>query len=458
MYLVFSLVLTLLAFVYGEKRLLAIPVVALLAYSLYIKQSLIFYYFIIANFLGYGYTKGIVIVSITDVVFMVLLWCFLFSGKAALVRNVIKEHKVTFVLFSTFAFISIISYVLNVAHYDKYTLVYSLFYLFRVFQFIIIWLITMSLDINKRTFNLIVSIILLVSVFQLPHAVYQFLFGEDHLDTGAYKRFHITGTISYHHTALGTFMLLPLALATSKLVLSKEILKRILYGSIVIIIVALIVFSGSRSALLGVAASVFLYLCTRIRLSKEFFGLLLGVFTVSFLMYWLTPLKEVLNQTFSSGQGTLDVSSASRFYIWQGALIAYGKSSILTKIFGFGIGAFITIEYPFTLWHGSFHISGAHNNLIHVLCEVGLLGFLSYIAMWGYICYTLLKTKSPYGKYLFYATIALFVSGVAQETFWFQKSMGNLWTLYIFIYALIMKYVHSSDADTAEVETNSIGE
>lgn len=439
LFLLFSLVTVLLAFTFGEKRILLIPPFALFTYSLYIKSSLIYYYFIIVNFLGYGYTKGIINISITDGVFLLLLSFFVFSGKANQIRRIFEKYKTTLFVFTLFFLLCILSYVLNVSHYDKFTLVYSLFYLFRVFQFIAIWMMLSTLDIDKRMFNTTVMLILILSVLQLPFAVYQFLFDENHLDTGAYKRFHITGTISYHHTALGTFMLIPLALGLSKLSLSESLLRKISYSAIVLIIIALIVFSGSRSALLGVAVSVFLYIVKRIRFSKEFLGLIVCVVVVSIVMYLFTPLKEVFKQTFSSGQGTLDVSSASRFYIWQGALISFGNSSLLTKLFGYGIGAFITIRYPFTLWRGAFHITGAHNNLIHVLCEIGIVGLIVFLILWGYICYTLLKTKSKYGMFLFYSTIALLVSGVAQETLWFQKSMGNLWTFYIVVYSLVIK-------------------
>lgn len=39
----------------------------------------------------------------------------------------------------------------------------------------------------------------------------------------------------------------------------------------------------------------------------------------------------------------------------------------------------------------------------------------------------------------FFLTIALLGSAMAQETFWFQKSLGTVWIMYMIVLALILR-------------------
>ena len=92
------------------------------------------------------------------------------------------------------------------------------------------------------------------------------------------------------------------------------------------------------------------------------------------------------------------------------------------------------------IWGSSKAASGAHNNLLHVLCEIGIFGLIIYILFFYNVLKGLYRYfNNPLSKAYFFLTIALLASGITQETFWFQKAFGSFWLFYMLFLAIILQ-------------------
>jgi O-antigen ligase len=266
------------------------------------------------------------------------------------------------------------------------------------------------------------------SVATVFAAIYQLFIEQSSLYaiTGA------PGLSGGHHSALGTFLVLPIALAISRLLNNRK-------GKFVDILILLLSIAGifwaqSRSSIFS------LFICIPILGIKYFFGqrkrwiILVGIFVaLSTLGSLLGP--AVYEKTFKA-KGGIDLSSYSRLIIWQGALTSYENYPLYKKIFGSGISAYKINNTLPSMLDGSKSINGGHNQYVHALIETGLFGLMCFLYLWGstflYLYRRLYSNPELLGVWL--TLTALIISGVVQENFWFNPWHG--YTFYAFIFFL----------------------
>jgi O-antigen ligase len=213
------------------------------------------------------------------------------------------------------------------------------------------------------------------------------------------------------------------------------------YGAFALLSLLVLIISGSRSVLAGVAVALLVMFILRFRwkwtyiLGAAGFAIGIGGLLV------VTPLKSIMLQTIQSQEtGALDVSSLLRLRIWQGAIDHFAEWGWFKRLVGEGIGAYSSIQYDQFVTIAR-RASGAHNNFLHALIETGLVGLVTFLLLFGGIL-ALLYRRSKRDKLslaFFYITLALLFSGLTQETFWFQPALLNFWLFYMSLLCVILR-------------------
>jgi O-antigen ligase len=261
-----------------------------------------------------------------------------------------------------------------------------------------------------------------IFVFQSSLVFYQYLFQGAIMPGGTY----------HHHGMIGNVMTISLGWHIALFFKAKTKTPKILYAVLSLVALLAILFSESRSSLVGIGISALLFIALHFRLNKMYIFSLLFSLVFAYLLLQYSPLQQTIDRTFNSSPAGLDPSSLGRILIWKGGWNYFVNAPLLIKLFGHGIGQYITVPYEFWVEMGRL-TSGAHNNLLHVLIETGIVGLIVFIIVFIKILSELWKIReiNLFAKYMFYSTIALLASGLTQETFWFQNSFGSFWLFYI---------------------------
>jgi O-antigen ligase len=232
---------------------------------------------------------------------------------------------------------------------------------------------------------------------------------------------------------LGTMMLIGIALFITAFLDSRNIIWKIACLISVALLFHIIIVSATRSALIALpfAGAAWLLMMSR-KKPLQTIVIILAAIAGAYLFFHSSPGSRFIESMFMQGDGSLDESSLSRLFIWEGGIRHFITTGISGKFTGVGIGAYPTIPYPFVLWGGNRFASGGHLNLLHVLLETGVIGLFLFCWLFWVILRSLWRkrTGNSLAFVLFYCTIGLLGSGLFQETFWFQKAFGSMWMFY----------------------------
>lgn len=422
--------------------LIAIPPLILSVAYVIFKPDHIIYLFVMSHFLSIPlYKKMSFVVSVPELMYHVLIFSFICAPTfLKTVRKFFFPRNTAFYLLIVLFVISIFSWIINVPTLQSKFILSGAWYIYRFTQLLLVFYIFYNLEMSEEFKERLVYIVVIFMALQVFVCVLQFYIHSDLSYAVARNRVH--GTFGHHHAMIGSYALIPIGFALYRYFTHDTLRDKIIALVLAIASFSVIILAGARSALSGVILAGALYTVMSFRFKKIYFIYLLGALLLLILLYFLTPLKLIVNQTFFSQEThTLDASSASRFLIWLGGIQHFINADWMTKLFGTGIGSYHSIEYGFSIWNGERGISGAHNNYLHVLCEVGIVGLIVFLLLFWYILKALyIKGKECHlARMYFFVTIALLGSGLTQETFWFQAALGSLWLFYIFFLTLILK-------------------
>jgi O-antigen ligase len=316
-------------------------------------------------------------------------------------------------------------------------------------------LVIYFISITKISYKLIETIfdtVIVWALFQLPFGLMQISKGID-----------MSGTLTAHHGYLGTMLIIPFFLSLYKLYDSLKTkchkLTSVYYGIASVLILYMIFGTGCRSSLVGLSASLFLFIINFI-LKKDLKKVLtvLVLFTILiFISIKFTPAANIIDKTFHSSEtnGNIDISSLSRLLIWKYTLLNFIQFPLITKIIGIGMGTFAFLEQHFVLWAGSSKFSGAHLNVLHILVETGILGLACFLMMFLYKIISLYYLRYyRLAQMTILMTLALLFSGVSQETFWFQSSFGTIYLFYITILTFVFKQLNNLSLTAVKEKCN----
>jgi O-antigen ligase len=442
-----SITCILAAFVRGPLVVAAVPAVFVIACVLLVAPRSTIWLFIMSFFVGnFIIEKHFIGVTITDAAFVLLLCAYagpFLAGRRSTFAPSEKNVLRALVLLLGW---SVVTFGANVFSYELPQAIVSVWWLFKCAQLVVFFMVSADVfrDVKREE---CITLLLLLSTVQIPVALYQTtkLSGYGLLE----NRVFVTGTLTYHHSMLGTTLIMPLALCIYRFATTLSNLRRILYALWACAFLYIIVLSGTRSVLIGMPFALVTWAIVRLH-RRPYTLLALGAAAcVAVICVMLSPWGRAVVSVFAmQDPATLDISALSRLFIWEGAVAHFISASLVKKLVGVGIGAYFTVKYDFVLWSGLRHIVGAHNNVLHVLLETGIIG----LCVFGYLFFTILRELhrrarfSPYAQICFYLTIALLGSMVSQETFWFQKAFGSFWLFYFVVISLALNQAPGSSA------------
>ncbi|MBD3392379.1 MAG: hypothetical protein GF418_09940 [Chitinivibrionales bacterium] len=425
----------------GEMFLVAIPAAALAVPLLLFSPNAIVWAFFLSFFWGRFLLERFLIgVVATDIALLVFLAAygtrFWFAPRAV---PFVRPHPRIFRPLVALCAWAAFSCCVNIYRYDSVQAVVSLWLLLKCAQLVVLfWISADALsDIRPRHVG---NAVILLGILQLPITWWQQAFAG----SGSYleSRVFVTGTFTYHHSMLGTVMLIPMAFCLWRILEARRAAARLGFGALCVAFLWVIVASGTRSALVGLPVAGIVWIVMEFRRRPRQVAFVAGLGVCASLMVAFSSLGDRFVASLTVGQaGIVDVSALSRLYIWEGAVAHFAKMNLWQKLVGVGIGAYFTIPYEFVLWAGLRHGVGAHNNVLHVLLETGIVGLAIFVWFFFEVLRELHRRSrtSPMAFAYFYLTIALLGSGLAQETFWFQKAFGALWLLYVFLLAVVLR-------------------
>ncbi len=156
---------------------------------------------------------------------------------------------------------------------------------------------------------------------------------------------------------------------------------RIGIAAIALLILLLFAATQSRAGYVSLAISfVFVFLLPRPR----WLGAMAGIAGVALLLFWFSPYREPLVShifTPASADGALSTLSG-RVALWERAATALTEAPLT----GVGLGMFRFVQprlYPLFTVPLQSDIGHAHNQFLQAGMDVGVLGLIAYLALWG---------------------------------------------------------------------------
>lgn len=230
----------------------------------------------------------------------------------------------------------------------------------------------------------------------------------------------------------GIFILYLNAIEKYEIIDGREILKygkfkmKIFYFYFALSVIS-VIYSGTGTGIIVSIISIFaITFVNKIKINKSYVIIAIGFFyfvifnsSIVFNSRWWIELLEVLGK---------DPTLTNRTDVWSGALKIYKKNSI------FGVGRVFSIPY-IDRTGGMRKVSEAHNILLQVLCDGGLVGTVLY----GTSLYSVFKNidiENLEQKLLFVSIIILLFNGLSEAI--------NYQFMYILIPALANSYYYNS--------------
>lgn len=169
----------------------------------------------------------------------------------------------------------------------------------------------------------------------------------------------------------------------------KEIALRVCFWVIGLLFAVISLYTGSRKVflmLIGVMA-LFMFLFSRHKITA-LIVVAVSIVAFYFAIMKIEPLYNVLGERIENmlegifGEGTTEGSFNLR-----AEMIKLGWEAFLDRpIFGYGLNNFRTLYEQATGWN-----TYSHNNFIEILVNGGLVGFILYYFIYGYVFVKLLK-------------------------------------------------------------------
>jgi len=427
-----------------RSKLLAIPFLAMVFFLILFFPNLLLYCFITCFFLQKTFFQyEMIFFNYEDILVFGLLGGFLswyFSPQKISARSRAMHSGLKVPIFVKFLVLFLVSSTISCAVYyllfSNLDIARSLSYLFHLSELPVVFLILFNFLSYKQR-NPSIALILILSTIELLIVGVQFVFSAQR-DMFSLQK-NVVGTFD-HHCQIGNMLTISIACSLYKFIKVPSLKSKVFYLLLSFLFVWAITASSSRSNLNGVFIAVVLAILTQFKFNLRYVVILTGICVICFVLFVFSPMQQIIQGTLNNSQGTsVDISAYQRFFIWQGAWEHFVQAPIIVKLLGIGIGNYPNLVYKHSLL-GGYSISGAHNNFLHVLSETGIIGFICFVCIFTSILVILWKKgrEDVFAYLYFWATIALILSGLTQETFWFQNVFGNLWLYYMFGLALTL--------------------
>lgn len=385
--------------------------------------------------------RAMIAIELADIAYILLVAAyiseFLFRKKKP---YILKPDKTTLTCLILFLVWSGLSVIINIYSDTTSVAVTSIWYWLNLLQLVTAYIIFSDQNWLPYKKSLITFVIILTG-FEIMIALSQYIsMGADIL---ASQR-EVKGTFSMHHGMLGNMLVIGLGLIAYRFFISEKKMK-VIYASCFIVTLLAIIISSARSTILGIGISTFVIVFMKLKIRIKNLITIGGILTVMLTLAYFTPLRELATNSIPTQNAQItDHSSYSRLAMWTGAFEIFSKAPLTQKLFGVGIGRYITIQYPYFLDYEK-RASGAHNNFIHVLMETGVVGLFLFLGLFFFLIRSFSRnytTERMRPQVQTFTTLALLFSGITQETFWFQPAFGAFWLFFISVMSIM---IHEDD-------------
>lgn len=277
------------------------------------------------------------------------------------------------------------------------------FYIYRVMPFFITWFIVKT----KRQL-LILLLLMLLSVTLNNFASIGQVYLTNHYHIDSINRF--SGLIPY--MAQATILSFTVPLLTIAAAHYKKY-RAILLFALLISVVALF-FNMTRGAWFA-AFITFIALIVIYNKNWKITAMMLLLFSlVGFLLYKNVPVFEARVNTIAK----YNIENSERMKLITSAYNMWRDNPIL----GIGFSRFkIDYKEKYILTDATERdLEHAHNNIMHVLAETGVVGETAFLAFWFYLAFFAFKhwrkSKNPYALFLLAVILAVHLHGLSEYT------------------------------------------
>lgn len=203
--------------------------------------------------------------------------------------------------------------------------------------------------------------------------------------------------------------------------------RKLIVASVALISFVVLGLNGTRGAWLGVLVALLVYALLRLRDKTK------AAVVVLLAMMVIVGIGANIEMISNRALTVLDTSGKSyteRVLLWDGAWRMFLDHPLV----GVGPGSFEeTYLSRYISPQAQLKLGHAHNNFFHILAENGLLGLLSFLAMFGYFLYYLFKQGTEYNNKValgvFLATISLLLQGLTEFNFGDSAVIRMFWFL-----------------------------
>lgn len=280
--------------------------------------------------------------------------------------------------------------------------------------------------------NYIIALLVVAVIFVIISLFAFFIEGNNLIDIIAKNRTRISAVIT-NPEALTNFYIITFPIAITVLLLRKQTFYKVITSLFLFFISLGIILTMARSAILAIllSSSILFFMIKR----KLFYRFLLAIISIGLLILFYPPLNEIVTLFFRIEEGM-----SARDQIWTMSINIIKDH----PLFGLGPGVY-KYEFfnylPFMLndWWGKMLIffydvtngvNFSHNYFLVLFTELGILGFVTAIALPLIFFRIGIKTIKKYkteAKNTYYLIIALFAIGASIILRNFFNSIGILY-------------------------------
>lgn len=202
---------------------------------------------------------------------------------------------------------------------------------------------------------------------------------------------------------LASYLVLILPIAVAFALDFKKIQPKIFFSTASVILLIALVLTNSRAGIIGLGASVLIFLILlgtkfirkNLKLVSVFLAGTLAVILI-FGSFLLQRILEVVNQPELGKVPKGTESGQIRLIVWKGTIDVFREKPLLgwgPETFAYSYYLHRPLEHNKTTeWN--FFYNKAHNELLNYLANIGLLGAFSYLSLVGIITYQIIRKKN----------------------------------------------------------------
>lgn len=204
--------------------------------------------------------------------------------------------------------------------------------------------------------------------------------------------------------------------------------------------VMVVMLSGRRAAwvTLGLVSSIYLIWLIRhgdIKMRHALIGVVAFVAAIGASIAVSPGLKQRVETSMLAFSGTLEAvnnAGANRLEVWKGAWLLYKESPIT------GVGAHAYDPLVFERGYTSMKFGHTHLYGLDVLLSTGLIGFVAFMAAFGYLCFKLIQSIKLALPTLpaWLAAVSIMFPLNAHWSFYAPRPASLLWMLVILAIAV----------------------